>query len=65
LNEAQNPDFTIIQFPKLNHLFQTCLTGSIREYGEIEETIAPHVLETISNWIIDRTLKGNLNVKTP
>lgn len=36
----------------VNHLFQRCNTGSVNEYGEIEETIAPAVLETIIRWIL-------------
>lgn len=41
----------IIEFPGLNHLFQTCTTGAVAEYGQIEETIAPAVLEKVSGWI--------------
>jgi uncharacterized protein len=51
LEEAGNENYEIIEFPKLNHFFQTCVTGSILEYGLIEETIAPVVLNTLSNWI--------------
>lgn len=36
----------------VNHLFQHCSTGTISEYGEIEETISPAVLETIIQWIL-------------
>lgn len=35
----------------LNHLFQHCATGSIIEYQQIEETISPDVLSTITEWI--------------
>jgi hypothetical protein len=35
----------------VNHLFQHCTTGAVTEYSEIEETIAPEVLETITKWI--------------
>lgn len=49
---AGNPDVTIIELPGLNHLFQTADTGAPSEYANIEETIAPSVLETISDWII-------------
>ena len=35
----------------VNHLFQHCTTGAVTEYREIEETIAPEVLETITKWI--------------
>lgn len=39
-------------FLKLNHLFQTCQTGSVKEYGEIEETMSPTVLAMIADWIL-------------
>lgn len=42
---------TIKKLDGLNHLFQHCTTGSVVEYQQIEETIAPDVLETITKWI--------------
>jgi fermentation-respiration switch protein FrsA (DUF1100 family) len=57
LKAGGNKDFTTKSFPKLNHLFQTSKTGLPNEYGEIEETISPLVLETISSWILERTIK--------
>ncbi len=51
-----NKDYTIKSFPKLNHLFQTSQTGAASEYASIDETIAPLVLETISDWILRKTL---------
>jgi len=41
----------IVAYPNLNHLFQTCETGAFIEYGRIEETIAPKVLEDILLWL--------------
>lgn len=38
-------------YPALNHLFQTCKTGAVSEYGEIEETISPEVLYDIMKFI--------------
>ena len=35
--------------PNANHLLQTCTTGSLDEYGAIEETICPDALEFIVN----------------
>jgi hypothetical protein len=46
-----NKEYTIKEFPKLNPMFQTCRTGLPSEYGEIEETIAPAVLEFVGEWI--------------
>ena len=57
LKEAGNTDYTTLELPKLNHLLQTCQTGHVREYGEIEETISPSVLELISGWILERTVQ--------
>jgi pimeloyl-ACP methyl ester carboxylesterase len=57
LGEAGNRNYRIIEFPKLNHFFQTCETGSILEYGIIEETIAPVVLDALSSWILEATTK--------
>lgn len=55
LKAGKNKDYMVKSFPKLNHLFQTSQTGSLDEYGTIEETIAPPVLETIADWILKRT----------
>lgn len=55
LKEGGNKDVTIVEFPGLNHLFQTCKTGAPTEYGECEETISPKVLETVTSWIRKRT----------
>jgi pimeloyl-ACP methyl ester carboxylesterase len=48
---AGNHDATVKVFPDLNHLFQHAETGLVGEYGRIEETIAPEVLEAIAQWI--------------
>jgi pimeloyl-ACP methyl ester carboxylesterase len=52
---AGNKDATVLELPKLNHLFQTAQTGAVIEYANIEETIAPIALDTISKWILART----------
>jgi pimeloyl-ACP methyl ester carboxylesterase len=51
LVSGQNDDFEICEIPGLNHLFQTCSTGSPTEYGQIEETLSPVVLGKIAEWI--------------
>jgi len=51
LESGGNKNITIVELPGLNHLFQTAKTGSPSEYIEIEETIAPVALNTISDWI--------------
>jgi hypothetical protein len=52
LKKGGNKDYKTVQLPKLNHLFQTCKTGSPSEYGTIDETIAPVALDTIGDWIV-------------
>lgn len=48
---AGNPDVTTVELPGLNHLFQTAKSGAPAEYGDIEETIAPIALDTVTTWI--------------
>jgi pimeloyl-ACP methyl ester carboxylesterase len=54
LKAGNNKDVTVKAFPKLNHLFQTSQTGLPSEYGSIDETMSPQVLETITEWIRTR-----------
>jgi uncharacterized protein len=49
-----NDEVEIEVYPGLNHLFQHADTGAIDEYGKIEETMAPEVLERIGGWIAAR-----------
>ncbi len=44
-------NFTLKSYPDLNHLFQECQTGTVQEYGQIEQTISPEVLNDIAEWI--------------
>ncbi|MCX6243980.1 MAG: alpha/beta fold hydrolase [Bacteroidetes bacterium] len=46
-----NSQYTIEEIPGLNHLFQHATTGNIDEYGKIEETMSPEVLEKVADWI--------------
>lgn len=55
LTKAGNKKETTIIYPNKNHLFQDCTTGSIDEYGTIEQTISPQVLTDISTWIEKQT----------
>jgi len=57
LKAGGNTDYTITELPNLNHLFQTCTTGSPTEYGNIEETLAPIALQTMGDWIAAHTKK--------
>jgi pimeloyl-ACP methyl ester carboxylesterase len=51
LTENGNMKVTIRKFEGLNHLFQRCNTCTFAEYGELEQTISPMVLEFITHWI--------------
>lgn len=48
--------FEIKEMQGLNHLFQTCVKCTVAEYGQLEETMAPVALQTITGWL-------NTNVK--
>lgn len=52
LTQAENKRFEIVEFEGLNHLFQTAKTGNPSEYGQIEETFSPKVLDKISSWVL-------------
>ena len=47
-----NKNYKLIELPGINHMMQTCKKGTISEYANIEETISPLVLNTISQWIL-------------
>jgi uncharacterized protein len=55
LTQAGNKDVTTTEMPGLNHLFQHAESGTPAEYGAIEETISPEVLQTITDWIAKRS----------
>ena len=55
LESGGNRSFDGVEVPGLNHLLQTCETGSPTEYAQIEETIAPLVLEKIATWVKGQT----------
>lgn len=46
----------VMAYRDLNHMFQPANTGMPDEYGEIETTIEPKVLEDIINWL-NKTVK--------
>jgi pimeloyl-ACP methyl ester carboxylesterase len=52
-----NPDATVVELPGLNHLFQPATTGSVGEYRDIETTIAPVALQTMTDWLTKRFVK--------
>ena len=46
-----NKHVTVEILPNLNHLFQTCKTGSLTEYATLEETFSPDALKVIAKWM--------------
>jgi len=57
LKRGGNNNVTVQKFEGLNHLFQTAETGAGSEYAQIEETIAPEVLTTMTKWIKTQVAK--------
>jgi hypothetical protein len=55
LKAGGNKNYTVKELPNLNHLLQTTETGSISEYGKIEETMAPTALQIIGDWILKQS----------
>ena len=51
LEAGKNRSVTVKELPGLNHLFQTCESGSPALYGTIEETFSPVALQEIGDWI--------------
>lgn len=51
VRKGGNRKVKTVLLPGLNHLFQTTETGSPNEYGKIEETFSPAVLELMTTWI--------------
>ena len=59
LKKGGNTHFRTVEFPAMNHLFQSCTTGGLSEYQMIEETISLTVLETITDWITEVTAENS------
>lgn len=47
-------DVTIRRLSGLNHLLQSAVTGAPSEYFQIDETLAPEVLDLVTDWILER-----------
>jgi len=59
LKQGGNRDVTVRLLPGLNHLFQPAQTGSPAEYGVIETTMDPAVLDLVTRWIQERFARTN------
>ena len=51
LKKSKSKTYDVKELPGLNHLFQNCKKCTLKEYGELEETISPGVLSIISDWL--------------
>jgi len=52
---AHDPHATVEELAGLNHLFQSATTGAPSEYAQIETTIDPAALDTITDWVLKTT----------
>lgn len=52
LESGGNTQVEVHEFKGLNHLLQDSDTGDISEYGVIEQTMSPEVLEVIKEWLL-------------
>jgi pimeloyl-ACP methyl ester carboxylesterase len=56
LKEGRTKNYDTKEIYGLNHLFQTCNKCTVAEYGELEETVSPVALQTITDWL-DKNVK--------
>ena len=52
--EMNHQDYTVVELPMLNHVLQTCRTGSIKEMAVIDETASLEALKIIADWILTK-----------
>jgi pimeloyl-ACP methyl ester carboxylesterase len=51
LNGGKSKFFEVKELKGLNHLFQECHTCTTNEYDQLDQTISPVLLETITTWM--------------
>lgn len=51
LKESKSKLYEAREIEGVNHLFQECNTCNVQEYGKLEQTIKPEVLDIITNWL--------------
>ncbi len=57
MEKNKNTNYTTIEIPGLNHLFQNCKKCNLAEYAELEESFDPKTLVIISDWIKTEGIK--------
>ena len=55
LKKAPIKDFQIMVMPGQNHLFQTCTTCAISEYGQLDETVNEETMKLVMKWLRKHT----------
>lgn len=53
--DGMNDNITIVTIENMNHIFQLAETGALSEYGTLEQTVLPELLETVADWILEIT----------
>ena len=54
LEQASNPDFTVVTLPDMNHILQRAVTGGLDEYGTLEPVLHPDLMPLIIDWLAER-----------
>lgn len=54
LTKVGHKDFTVREYPDLNHLFQHCTACTVQEYAELEESFSEEVLSDVARWILEK-----------
>ncbi len=57
LREAGVDDATVVTLGGLNHLMQPARVGGLDEYATIRTTVAPELLDLVSEWLGERLLR--------
>jgi pimeloyl-ACP methyl ester carboxylesterase len=51
LKKSKSKSYQIKEYEGLNHMFQKCNTCTVREYGNLQETISTEVLKDVTAWL--------------
>ena len=51
--DGMNDNIEIVTIEDMNHIFQIAETGSLSEYGSLEQSVNEELLETMTEWILE------------
>lgn len=54
LSKGKCKDYTVLEIPNVNHVFQTAITGKANEYDILKETFSIYAMKMICDWILVR-----------